>query len=301
MFRDFSKKIQKKPLKLRLFASGTRETARTFVRKWDANGVGGAFFSLQLDTGEFSRCPLHAIVSSTVPELERPRVMIFGGRVDTLLLLPNNHVEMIGLLRGALLEKRPGQVIVDAGGVGYDVHIPLSTFAALGALHAEVTLLIYTHVREDQISLYGFLTAREKHLFEMLLSVSGVGPSLALKILSGMSAEEIAPAVRRGDVAALTRIPGVGRKTAERVIVELRDKLAAAESAAAEPPVARSQLEEDLVSALLNLGYDRRETERALEKLRRNGVPSSFDAALRAALLQLSPAPSPAVRRAAAE
>lgn len=226
-------------------------------------------------------------------------MLLPGGRVDTLSLLPNNHLEMIGLLRGALLEKRPGQVIVDAGGVGYDVHIPLSTFAALGALRAEVTLLIYTHVREDQISLYGFLTAREKHLFEMLLSVSGVGPSLALKILSGMSVEEIVPAVRRGDVAGLTRIPGVGRKTAERVIVELRDKLAAAESAAAEPRAPRSQIEEDLSSALVNLGYDRRETERALEKLRRDGVPASFDAALRAALQQLSPAPSPEARRAA--
>jgi len=208
---------------------------------------------------------------------------------------------MIGLLRGALVEKRPGQVIVDAGGVGYDVHIPLSTFASLGALRAEVTLLVYTHVREDQISLYGFLTAREKHLFEMLLSVSGVGPSLALKILSGMSVEEIVPAVRRGDVAGLTRIPGVGRKTAERVIVELRDKLAAAEIVAAEPRAPRSQIEEDLFSALVNLGYDRRETERALEKLRRDGVPATFDAALRAALQQLSPASPAAARRAAGE
>jgi holliday junction DNA helicase RuvA len=208
---------------------------------------------------------------------------------------------MIGLLRGSLLEKRPGQVIVDAGGVGYDVHIPLSTFAALGAIRAEVTLLVYTHVREDQISLYGFLTAREKHLFEMLISVSGVGPALALKILSGMSVDEIVPAVRRGDVAGLTRIPGVGRKTAERVIVELRDKLAAAESAAAEPREPRSQIEEDLFSALVNLGYERREAERTLEKLRRDGLPASFDAALRVALQQLSPAPSAAVRRAAGE
>jgi holliday junction DNA helicase RuvA len=224
-----------------------------------------------------------------------------GRRIDTFSLLPNNHLEMIGLLRGALLEKRPGQVIVDAGGVGYDVHIPLSTFAALGAIRAEVTLLIYTHVREDQISLYGFLTAREKHLFEMLLSVSGVGPALALKILSGMSVDEIVPAVRRGDVVGLTRIPGVGRKRAERVIVELRDKLAAAESAAAEPRAPRSQIEEDLFSALVNLGYDRREAERTLEKLRRDGLPASFDAALRAALQQLSPAPSAAARRAAGE
>jgi len=206
---------------------------------------------------------------------------------------------MIGLLRGVLLEKRPGQVILDVGGVGYDVRISLSTFAALGALHEQVTLLIYTHVREDQIALYGFLTAREKHLFEMLLSVSGVGPSLSLKILSGLSVEEIVPAVRRGDVAGLTRIPGVGRKTAERIIVELRDKLAAAETAAAEPRVARSQLEEDLSSALLNLGYDRREAERAVEGLRRGGAPASFDAALRAALQQLSPAPAANARRAA--
>src|SRR5271170_7468861 len=104
---------------------------------------------------------------------------------------------MIGLLRGALLEKRPGQVILDAGGVGYEVRIPLSTFSALGALHAQVTLLIHTHVREDQISLFGFLSAREKHLFELLLSVSGLGPAIALRILSGMSADEIIPAARR--------------------------------------------------------------------------------------------------------
>ncbi|HUJ39477.1 MAG TPA: Holliday junction branch migration protein RuvA [Candidatus Acidoferrales bacterium] len=208
---------------------------------------------------------------------------------------------MIALLRGTLLEKRPGQLLVEVAGVGYDVHIPLSTFAAVGALRAEVTLLIYTHVREDQLALYGFLTAREKHLFELLLSVSGVGPSLALKILSGLSVEEIIPAVRRGDVAGLTRIPGVGRKTAERVIVELRDKLAAADSAAAEPRVARSQIEEDLFSALVNLGYERKETERAVEKLRREGLPASFDAALRAALQELSPAPAATARRAAGE
>jgi holliday junction DNA helicase RuvA len=196
---------------------------------------------------------------------------------------------MIGLLRGALLEKRPGQVILDAGGVGYDVHIPLSTFSALGALHEQVTLLIYTHVREDQISLYGFLSAREKHLFELLLSVSGVGPGMALRILSGMSPDEIVPAVRRGDADGLTRIKGVGKKTAERIIVELRDKLLAAETLAAEPRVTRSQLEEDLFSALQNLGYDRREAERAVTALRKDGTPAGFDAALRAALQHLSP------------
>src|SRR5690348_14394432 len=136
---------------------------------------------------------------------------------------------MIGQLRGALIDKRPNQVVIDVSGVGYQVQIPLSTFAALGALHAETTLLIHTHLREDQIALYGFLTARERQCFELLISASGVGPALALKILSGMSVEEMLPAIRAGDLVRLTRIPGVGRKTAERIVVELRDKLAAME------------------------------------------------------------------------
>ena len=130
---------------------------------------------------------------------------------------------MIAQLRGTLGDKRPNQVLVDVGGVGYLVHIPLSTFYALGDLHSNVTLLIHTQVREDAISLYGFLSAREKHLFELLISAPGVGPVLALKILSGMSVDDLVPAVRSGDLARLTRIPGVGRKTAERMIVELRD------------------------------------------------------------------------------
>src|SRR5436309_7598524 len=132
---------------------------------------------------------------------------------------------MIGQLRGRLAEKRPNQVLVDVGGVGYVVQVPLSTYAALGELHTEVTLLIHTHVREDALALYGFVSAREKHFFEMLLSASGVGPALALKILSGMSVEELVPAIRGSDLARLTRIPGVGRKTAERMVVELKDKL----------------------------------------------------------------------------
>lgn len=203
---------------------------------------------------------------------------------------------MIGQLRGRLAEKRPNQVLVDVGGVGYLVHIPLSTFSALGDLHGEVTLLIHTHVREDQLALYGFLTSREKQFFELLLSVSGVGPSLALKILSGMSVEEIVPAVRRADLVQLTRIPGVGRKTAERIVVELRDKLAAADTAAPERRAASSDLEADVLSALLNLGYERRDAERALDELRRDGAASSFEAALRSALQRLSPAPHPSGR-----
>jgi len=121
---------------------------------------------------------------------------------------------MIGQLRGRLTDKRPNQILVDVGGVGYLVQVPLSTYAALGELHAEVTLLIHTHVREDAFSLYGFLSSREKHFFELLLSASGVGPSLALKILSGMSVEELVPAIRNSDLGRLTKIPGVGRKTA---------------------------------------------------------------------------------------
>jgi Holliday junction DNA helicase RuvA len=172
-------------------------------------------------------------------------------------------------------------------------------------------LLIHTHLREDSITLYGFLTSREKHFFELLISASGVGPSLALKILSGMSVDELLPAIRAGDLVRLTRIPGVGRKTAERIVVELRDKLAAMEPPEPERVSAagRTQLESDVVSALLNLGYDRRVAEKALEDVIGNGGDArrvatgleksgaeksaanpaeSFEALLRAALQQLS-------------
>ena len=196
---------------------------------------------------------------------------------------------MIGQLRGVLVDKRPNQVIVDTGGVGYQVQIPLSTFAGLGALHAEVTLLVHTHLREDQIALYGFLTAREKQCFEMLISTSGVGPSLALKILSGMNLDELVPAIRKGDVLQLKRIPGVGQKTAERIILELRDKLAVVEVAGAGKPASRSQAESDVASALVNLGYDERSVEKTLEQIR-GTAESSFDTLLRAALHKLGSA-----------
>ena len=227
---------------------------------------------------------------------------------------------MIGLLHGQLVDKRPNQVLVDVNGVGYQVSIPLSSFYALGELRENVVLLIHTHLREDSITLYGFLTSREKHFFELLISASGVGPSLALKILSGMSVDELLPAIRAGDLVRLTRIPGVGRKTAERIVVELRDKLAAMAPPEPEqvPAAGRTQLESDVVSALLNLGYDRRAAEKALEDVVGNGVdngqvapgaekgasrksgagksaaegaaanPASFEDLLRAALQQLS-------------
>lgn len=190
---------------------------------------------------------------------------------------------MIGLLRGKLIDKRPNQLLLDVGGVGYQVQIPLSTFADLGLLHQEATLLIYTHVREDQIALYGFLTAREKHCFELLISASGVGPSLALKILSGMGVEELVPAIRKGDLAQLVRIPGVGRKTAERIVVELRDKLAAIDVPQPGKPATRSQVESDVASALVNLGYDERSVERAIEQSRANSN-EDFEKLLRTSL-----------------
>lgn len=197
---------------------------------------------------------------------------------------------MIGHLRGHLADKRPNQVLVDVHGVGYQVAIPLSTFYALGELHEEVTLLVHTHLREDSIALYGFLTAREKHFFELLLAASGVGPVLALKILSGMSVEDLVPAIRAGDLVRLTRIPGVGRKTAERIVVELRDKLAAMETPEPERAgtAGRTQLEADVISALLNLGYERRNAEKAVEDVQSNGPNASFEDLLRAALQQLS-------------
>src|ERR1700674_5749985 len=142
---------------------------------------------------------------------------------------------MIGQLRGRLTGKRTNQVLVDVGGVGYLVQVPLSTYASLGELHTEVTLLIHTHVREDALALYGSLSSREKHFFEMLLSASGVGPSLALKILSGMSVEELVPAIRSGDLARLTRIPGVGGKTAESIVVDRKGKLESVAIEAAKP------------------------------------------------------------------
>lgn len=173
---------------------------------------------------------------------------------------------MIGSLRGKLVDKRPNQALIDVGGVGYQVQIPLSTFAGLAALHDETTLLIHTHVREDQLSLYGFLTAREKQCFELLISASGVGPALALKILSGMGVEDLVPAIRKGDLAQLVLIPGVGKKTAERIVVELRDKLAVVEVRETGKLSTRPQLESDVASALANLGYDARSIDRAIDK-----------------------------------
>jgi Holliday junction DNA helicase RuvA len=193
------------------------------------------------------------------------------------------------------VEKQPNQVIVDVGGVGYQVLIPLSTFAALGALNEPVTLLIHTHLREDQLQLYGFLTVRERRTFELLISVTGIGPGLALRILSGKSADELLAAIRRGDVERLVGIPGIGKKTAERIVMELRDRVAelAPETTSAAP---LSGVGADVASALLNLGYDRRVVDDVLARTLRVHPGAPFEFVFRAALAELSAASQAAPR-----
>jgi len=195
---------------------------------------------------------------------------------------------MIAHLRGKLLAKHPNQAIVETGGVGYDVTISVPTFSDLPAAGAEVALHIHTHVRDDAIALYGFLRPSEKLLFEKLITVSGIGPTLAIKILSGMAADEMVGAIRGNDVARLTRIPGIGRKTAERMVLELRDKLEGAAPTTSPAGPAMSATEEDVVSALVNLGYQRGASEKALSSATKNGQGGSFDTLFREALAALS-------------
>jgi Holliday junction DNA helicase RuvA len=199
---------------------------------------------------------------------------------------------MIAHLRGKLLTKHPNQVVVETCGVGYEVNISVPTFSELPASGSEVALHIHTHVREDVIALYGFLRPAEKQLFEKLMTVSGIGAKLAITILSGMAADEMAAAIRGNDVARLTRIPGIGKKTAERMVLELRDKLPAAVGTST-PTVPLSAMEEDVLSALVNLGYQRAAAEKALANAVKNGAGKgekggSFDALFRAALAALS-------------
>src|SRR5450432_2768490 len=171
---------------------------------------------------------------------------------------------MIAHLRGKLIAKHPNQAIVETGGVGYDVTITVPTFSDLPAAGSEIALHIHTHVREDQIALYGFLRPAEKQLFEKLITVSGIGPKLAVTILSGMPADEMVEAIRGNDIARLTRIPGIGKKTAERMVLELRDKLPPAGVGEGPAVPVMSVMEEDVLSALVNLGYQRATAERAL-------------------------------------
>jgi holliday junction DNA helicase RuvA len=192
---------------------------------------------------------------------------------------------MIAHLRGKLISKHPNQAIVEAAGVGYDVNITVTTFSDLPAQGAEVALFIHTHVREDALALYGFLRAEEKQLFEKLIGVSGIGPKLAITILSGMSAETMVAAIKGNNVAALTRIPGIGKKTAERMVLELRDKLEGFGAAAAAAAV--SPVEEDVLSALVNLGYQRAFAEKAVARLE-SAEHENFDSLFRKALAALA-------------
>jgi len=196
---------------------------------------------------------------------------------------------MIAWLRGRLLEKHPNQIILETAGVGYDVLIPISTFSALPDAGAEIQLRIYTHVREDALALFGFLTAEEKTIFEKLISVSGIGPKLAITVLSGLATPDLVSAIRNGQVDQLVRIPGVGKKTAERIVLELKDKLEAvatgAATAVAEKPAARlSALEQDVLSALLNLGCKTPAAEAAVRQAKIAGAPEEFEPLFRKAL-----------------
>ena len=197
---------------------------------------------------------------------------------------------MIAQLRGRLLEKQPHRVIVDVNGVGYDVHVPLSTFFDMTERGSEITLRIYTHVREDALLLYGFATPLELQLFERLISVSGIGPKLALAVLSGIEPNELVAAIRTSNVARLTGIPGIGKKIAERIGLELKDKMASfvpAEAALAPAAAGHEALRTDLLSALMNLGYHRPLAERAVDlALKADG--GSFESTLRRALRELA-------------
>jgi Holliday junction DNA helicase RuvA len=197
---------------------------------------------------------------------------------------------VIAVLRGTLIEKSPSRLIVDVGGVGYDVLVPLSTFYVLGDAGAAVTLRIHTHVREDVIALYGFITKLEQDLFERLIAINGVGPKLALAVLSGIEPAELIRAVRLQDVARLTAIPGVGKKTAERIGLELKDRLPAALQAASPAATLRApvdQVRDDLLSALVNLGYHRPLAEKAIEKVLQAEPDVRFEQALKNALRAL--------------
>jgi Holliday junction DNA helicase RuvA len=195
---------------------------------------------------------------------------------------------MISHLRGALLEKNPNAVVVDVHGVGYEVTIPVSVYTSLPAVGAEVSLYIHTHVREDALSLFGFISGADKALFEKLISVSGIGPKLAVTALSGMASAELIAAIRGGALEQLVKIPGVGKKTAERMVLELRDKLdqIGAPARAAGAPAATSNfsaIEEDTISALMNFGSARAAAEAAVTKARGDGA-GDFDALFRRAL-----------------
>jgi Holliday junction DNA helicase RuvA len=189
---------------------------------------------------------------------------------------------VIAHLTGTLLEKHVQRLVVDVNGVGYDVLVPLSTFYAAGDPGARVQLRIHTHVREDAIQLFGFVTPLELAMFDRLLGVQGVGPKVALSVLSGIEPGDLIRAIRGSDVARLVKVPGVGRKTAERLVLELKDRLPDAAAPADDAPVDGGDLRDDVLSALGNLGYQRASAEKAVDKvLKATGAPATFEALLR--------------------
>ncbi|HEY2039303.1 MAG TPA: Holliday junction branch migration protein RuvA [Edaphobacter sp.] len=195
---------------------------------------------------------------------------------------------MIAHLHGRLLSKSPNQAIVDCNGVGYDVNISVSTFSELPVEGAEARLFIHTHVREDQIALFGFADTQEKRLFERLLTISGIGPKLAITVLSGISSERLVAAIRGGDHATLTKIPGIGKKTAERVVLELKDKLEdmAVPTASAKTGPHHGPAADDALSALINLGYPRPVAQKAIEAAieKNSSTAGDFETLFRAAM-----------------
>ena len=206
----------------------------------------------------------------------------------TQVLAPVSPRLMIAFLRGRVLDKQPNRIIVDVSGVGYDVQVPLSTFYEVGEEGAEVTLRVYTHVREDALQFYGFLTDLERQVFERLIGISGIGPKLAIAVLSGMDSREVIAAIQRADVARLTGIPGIGKKTAERIVLELKDRLmklaSPVEAGVATGAAASDRLREDLLSALQNLGYHRPQAEKAIDAALKSDADANFEQALRRAL-----------------
>jgi Holliday junction DNA helicase RuvA len=199
---------------------------------------------------------------------------------------------MIAHLRGRLLEKHPNRVIVDVQGVGYEALVPLSTFYEMPEPGGEISLRIHTHVREDALLLYGFATLLELQLFERLISVSQIGPKLALAVLSGIEPKDLITAVKVNDIARLTAIPGVGKKTAERIGLELKDKMGAflppEGPASAQGASAGESLRTDVLSALINLGYHRPLAEKAVDTAVKSGNTSSFEQTLKLALRELA-------------
>ena len=198
---------------------------------------------------------------------------------------------MIAFLRGRILEKHPNRLVVDVQGIGYEVHVPLSTFYDVSDAGNEVALRVYTHVREDALQLYGFLTDLERQLFERLIGISGIGPRLAIAVLSGIDSRELVAAVQRADVARLTGIPGIGKKTAERMVLELKDRLATlAIPVTIDTGTTLSdgdRLRNDVVSALQNLGYHRQQADKAVDAVLSTTSDANFEHALRSALREL--------------